>query len=49
MKKRQLEREREKEARDREKEEEQRSKESDYYSAWEKQEDTVIYNNFTNN
>ena len=41
MKKRRLEREREREERDREREMEQREKEAEYYSAWEKQEDTV--------
>ncbi len=41
MKKRRLEREREMEEREKERELEQREKESEYYSAWEKQEDTV--------
>ena len=36
-----MEREREREERDREREMEQREKEAEYYSAWEKQEDTV--------
>ena len=41
MKKRRLEREREMEEREKERELEQREKESEYYSAWEKQEDSV--------
>ena len=41
VKKRRLEREREMEEREKERELEQREKESEYYSAWEKQEDTV--------
>lgn len=41
MKKRQLEREREREALEAERAREQRDKESDYYTAWEKQEDKV--------
>lgn len=41
VKRRRLEREKEKEIRDKEREMEQREKETNYYSAWEKQEDTV--------
>ena len=41
MKKRRLERELEREARDMEREDLQRDKEAEYFSAWEKQEDTV--------
>lgn len=41
VKKRQLEREREREALEAERAREQRDKESDYYTAWEKQEDKV--------
>ena len=41
MKKRRLEREREKEERDKEQEMMQRDKEAEYFREWEKQEDTV--------
>lgn len=44
MKKRRTEREREKEERDREQETMQRDKELDYFREWEKQEDSVCFN-----